>query len=56
MEEASAKTVEAMTLSSGIDTKVVARFIGRKLKIVNRLEDEIQRMRDEMRSLCIGIR
>lgn len=52
MEEASAKTVEAMTLSSGIDTKVVARFIGRKLKIVNRLEDEIQRMRDEMRSLA----
>lgn len=53
METAAAKTAEAMTIARPADIKVAARFIGRKLKLINRLEDELQRMHDEMRTIAI---
>ncbi len=53
VEEAVAKMAEAFAISGNIVRPEVIRFITRKLKVINRLEDELRQAHDSMRSLAI---
>ena len=50
--EATTKTAEALRLTGDLNNPAVVRFIASKLKVINRLEDEISRLRDDMESLA----
>lgn len=52
ISEAVEKTFEGLTISGDFSKPEVRRFITRKLKIINRLEDDLQKARDIMRSLA----
>lgn len=52
ISEAVEKTIEGLTISGDFSKPEVRRFITRKLKIINRLGDDLQKARDIMSSLA----